>query len=484
MVDALGTPAVMARFTSPSESLGSIDPGTVAALVGAVADVTLILDPNGVVLDVAFGNVELAEDLSRDWIGRRWMETVSSESRPKVEALLREAATGTASRWRQVNHPGLKGPDVPVRYSVIRYGPDQRLVAVGRDLRAMAALQQRVFEAQQTMEREYERIRSSEKRYRLLFQLAAEAVIIVNASSQRVTEANPAALAVTGRDARKVVGAGFANLFDEASQQAVHSFMSALRLAPRVDNVHAKLEASDESFLLSGALFRQDNEAYLLVLMSRLGGGTMQPQSDRSHLLRVVEKMPDALVVTDHERRILTANAAFVDLVQAASEEQVRGASLERWLGRPGVDSDVLFATLRSHGSVRHFSTILRGEFGTSEDVEVTGIEVPSGEKPCFGFSIRTAGLRAGRERLGGRELPRTAEQFTDLVGRVPLKDLVRETTDLIERLCIEAALQLTGDNRASAAEMLGLSRQGLYVKLRRYGLGDLDGDETAEPRA
>ena len=54
------------------------------------------------------------------------------------------------------------------------------------------------------------------------------------------------------------------------------------------------------------------------------------------------------------------------------------------------------------------------------------------------------------------------------------LKDLVREATEVIERLCIEAALELTGDNRASAAEMLGLSRQSLYVKLRRYGLGDL----------
>ena len=52
------------------------------------------------------------------------------------------------------------------------------------------------------------------------------------------------------------------------------------------------------------------------------------------------------------------------------------------------------------------------------------------------------------------------------------------ETTDVIERLCIEAALELTRDNRASAAEMLGLSRQSLYVKLRRYGLGDLDGHD------
>ena len=53
------------------------------------------------------------------------------------------------------------------------------------------------------------------------------------------------------------------------------------------------------------------------------------------------------------------------------------------------------------------------------------------------------------------------------------LKEMVRDSTDMIEKMCIEAALHLTNDNRASAAEMLGLSRQSLYVKLRRYGMVD-----------
>ncbi|MBK1726326.1 hypothetical protein CKO13_04655 [Halorhodospira neutriphila] len=62
-------------------------------------------------------------------------------------------------------------------------------------------------------------------------------------------------------------------------------------------------------------------------------------------------------------------------------------------------------------------------------------------------------------------------EQLTGLVGRVPLRDLVRQSTDLVERLCIETALRKTRGNRASAAELLGLSRQSLYSKLRRHGL-------------
>jgi len=278
---------------------------------------------------------------------------------------------------------------------------------------------------------------------------------------------------------RKVVGSVFSDLFDKGSRQAALSFAAALRVAPRVDNVHVQVSGDKEAVLLSGSLFRQENENQLLVLLSRVGAGAGTIMGEKANLLRIVEKMPDAFVVTDTDRRVLTANSAFVDLVQVASEEQARGEPLERWLGRSGMDIDVLFANLRTSGFVRHFSTTLRGEYGASEDVEITAVSLPGGERPCLGFNIRSSGWRVGKERLGGRELPRTVEQFTDLVGRVPLKSLVRETTDLIERLCIEAALELTRDNRASAADMLGLSRQGLYAKLRRYGLGDLDNEEN-----
>ena len=127
------------------------------------------------------------------------------------------------------------------------------------------------------------------------------------------------------------------------------------------------------------------------------------------------------------------ANAAFVDLAQVASEDRLRGEPIEKWIGRPGLDVDVLFANLQNHGALRNFSTVMRGEHGTVEDVEVSAVDVSDGGGHCLGFCIRGAGWRSGRERLGGRELPRTAEQFADLVGRVPLKNLVRETTDLIE---------------------------------------------------
>jgi len=475
VIETFQPTAASARFANPLDSLDAIDPETASVVIAASSDVALVVDNQGVVQDVAFGSPELAKDAYRDWIGRRWLDIVTIESRPKIEELIRDATSRSTTRWRQVNYPAIEGPDVPIRHTAIRYGADRRLVVVGRDLRAMAMLQQRLVEAQQAMEQEYARIRGAEKRYRLLFQLASEAVLIADASNQRIAEANPAAAALIGIDVKKLVGMEFGALFDRKSEQAERSFVAALKVAPRVDNVHLQLAGANEGLLVSGSLFRQQNSAHLLVLLSRVGGDAATISAENSNLLRAIEKIPDAFVVTDVDRRILAANTAFLDFIQVANMGQAQGEPVERWVGRPAIDVDLLFANLRKHGVVRHFSTILRGEYGSIEDVEISAVMVPEGPQPCLAFTIRNAGWRAGRDNLGGRELPRTVEQFTHLVGRVPLKNLVRETTDLIERLCIEAALELTRDNRASAADMLGLSRQGLYAKLRRYGLGELD---------
>ena len=141
---------------------------------------------------------------------------------------------------------------------------------------------------------------------------------------------------------------------------------------------------------------------------------------------------------------------------------------------------NVLLGTLKQHGVVRLFPTTLRAAYGEALKVEISAVAVLQDETPCLGFAIRDVERRLANDSRAARDIPRSPGQLAELVGRMPMRDIVSETTDLIERMCIEAALELTHDNRASAAEMLGLSRQSLYVKLRRYGLGDLGGGEAA----
>jgi transcriptional regulator PpsR len=462
-------------FRAPKRTLGDLDAEIAAQLIAAAADIALIIDAKGVIRDVAFGSDELAEEGFDSWVGRQWVDTVTTESRPKIEELLQDAASKAPLRWRQVTHPSKHGA-VPVRYSTVQIGKSGRLVAVGRDLRTVAALQQRLVDAQQSMEREYSRLRHAETRYRLLFQIASQPILIVDANSLRVVEANPAAAQLLNKNIKRLAGRSFPELFDADSAKAIQAQLAAVRATGRADDVTARLTEGKQEALVGASLFRQESVSHFLVRLSPVQVGQALPKSTK--LFSVVESLPDGFVVTDLDRRILTANPAFLDLAELASEEQARGESLDRWVGRPGVDLDALIAAMREHGAVRHFSTIMRGEYGANEEVEVSAVSVLTGEHPCYGFTIRGVGRREPAKPRRPRELPRSVEQLTQLVGRVTLKELVRETTDVIERLCIEAALELTGDNRASAAEMLGLSRQSLYSKLRRFGLGDLDNDD------
>ncbi len=376
-----------------------------------------------------------------------------------------------------------QGRDVPVVYSAIQVGGEGRIVAVGRDLRSISALQQRLVEAQQSMERDYWRLRHVETRYRLLFQMATEAVLVVDATSQKVLEANPAAVSLLGAAERRMVGRSLLEGFDKQSAAALEEMLAGVRVAGRSDEVRARLAPSEREFLVSASLFRHESASLFLVRLSPLPAEAAPAgpaRSKSSWLAQAVDSGPDAVVVTEADGRILACNPAFVDLAQLASEEQARGESLERWLGRPGVDLNVLLANLRQSETVRLFATTLRGESGAQAEIEISAAVLPGSEPMRIGFTMRNVGRRLPADARAGRELPRSVEQLTELVGRVPLKELVREATDLIERLCIEAALELTRDNRASAAEMLGLSRQSLYVKLRRYGLGDLaDAEQT-----
>ena len=471
-------PRTTGVFDQPAASLGHLGAADMAALLSTAADLTLVLDTDGVIHDMAFGDEALALELSEPWIGKRWVDTVSEESRAKIAALLAETLAG-AMRWRQVNHPLPAGGTMAMSYAS-RLLPAQgrvpaRWFAFGRDQRVTTALQQRLVEAQLSVERDYARFRQAELRYRQLFQMAGEAVLVVDAASGRVLEANPAAATMMGLPADKLVGQAFPLGLTASSARAVAGLLATARRTGRAEPVHAELADSRLAVQVSATLLHQDQTHLLLVRLSRSDSAHAQGNGTESALLlQLAQGAPDGLVVTDLDGLVLAANAEFVSLCQMAGEEQMRGQSLERWLGRTGVDLGVLVSNLRQRGAVKLFATTLRGEFGASTEVEISAVTVTPSDPMLLGFTVRDVGRRLQPEAAAAQALPRSVNQLTELVGRVPMKDIVGETTDLIEKRCIEAALELTRDNRASAAEILGLSRQSLYVKLRRYGLGDL----------
>lgn len=474
----------MQVFKSPKESLGDLGALSAANLIAAATDVAVVVDGKGMIRDVAFNKEDLSLELDAQgrWLGSKLLDVVTPDTQAKVRQLLQDAAALKSSSWRQVNHTSSDGTDIPILYSAINIGRKDRFVMVGRDLRPLAAMQQRLISAQQSMERDYARLRHAETRYRLLFKVSSEAVMIVDSGTSAILDANPAALALFDASAPQLLKSDLPGQFASTDLQNVQTLLADVRATGRDGSTRVRLANGKRECGVAASLFRQENASLFLV---RLSSHASAPESGAlkatSRLLHYFEAAPDGLVITHFDGRVVRSNAAFLEMAQLSLAEQARGEMLDRWLGRAGVDFNVALANLRQNDSIKLFATSLRGEYGATTDVEVSAVSLTDGDdKPSFGFAIRNVEKRLAAAPSSARVLPRSVAQLTELVGRVPLRDLVRETTDVIEKLSIEAALELTGNNRASAADMLGLSRQSLYVKLRRFGLAEHSIDEEA----
>jgi len=133
-------------FLAPQKSLGDLDADAAASLVSAAADMALVVDDKGIIRDIAFSNQELAKTFGghQAWLGRYWAETVTTESRPKVEALLTDAPAEAI--WRNINQ--VADEAVPLLFAAVPLQRGNRRVVFGRDLSAQSRLQQRLLETQ------------------------------------------------------------------------------------------------------------------------------------------------------------------------------------------------------------------------------------------------------------------------------------------------------------------------------------------------
>lgn len=472
----------MRLFDATDPAYDALGASAAASLLAAAGDFAVLVDPSGVVRDVSVAPNDVAADLSREWVGRPWPETATMDTKLKVEALLREVAVKGVSKRRQVNHTTATGADLPVTYTAMRIGRDGSVVAVGRDMRHLSSLQQRLVEAQQAMERDYWRLRHVETRYRLLFQLASDGILVVDAGTMKVLDANGAAGHVFGELPERLVGRTFPFGVTDASVRTLEDLLNAARSAGRAGDVTIALIDGDRPLHVSASCFRQETATLLLIRFAAAEGELGRPESGAPSRIRdLIERSPDGFVVTDLDGHILEANRAFLDLTELATLEQARGQLLSTFIGRPGADFPVFVSMLKKHGAVRLVATAARGTHGASTEVEVSAVWVPDDDEPTIGFTLRDIGRRLASGPQGARDLTRAVEELTSLVGRVTLRDLVRDTVDLVERHFIEAALELTNDNRTSAAEVLGVSRQSLYVKLRRHRLGSLGAERDGE---
>lgn len=410
------------------------------------------------------------------WVGKNFRDFLEEESVPKIDHHLSElASAGPGSvRVAELNHSD--GPDwgFPIRYSILRDEKRNQVLFVGRDLSAVAAAQQDLVRAQLELEADYESSRDFETRYRAILEMSSEALVLANISSGSIEDINSRAAELVGGQTDALRGQVFLDLLEEKDRpdnlDAVVSG-SAGKPAPEW---RATAKASRKRLTVTTTPIRSAGTRYALCRLEteRLNAEHGDLLTDGLRML--FEEGVDAIVFTNRSGIILNCNNSFLDLCDAASAADVINRQLADFLSRGSIDQKMLIEGGSKTGQLRSYNTKVVTNYRTSLPVNVSATMLSDSNGGGFGFVIR---IMRSVEAVAANENPSVLmngnQNVSKLVGARPLKEIVAGTTEVIERICIETAIEMTGNNRVAAAEMLGLSRQSLYVKLRKFDMLD-----------
>ncbi|RED12922.1 transcriptional regulator PpsR [Pontivivens insulae] len=450
----------------------SIDPNAVQSIVASACDICMSVDRAGKITGIAVGPHARSLGLLDHWVDRNLREFLTPESIDKFDRRMPQIEAGDRQGYRpiELNHADNASWEFPVRYAITDSGVNDELLLLGRDLRALAEVQQQLITAQMSLEREFETFQQTETRYRVLLEMTEQAVIFVNLETGRIVDLNGAAAHALHTDKKSLQNAAFDQVFNTSGRNALlGQLQSRSGASAPADWVRATIRRGSEDVLLGAVMFRAGSDRMLKVSIREIAPESGVAEQLDTSLRQLFTLGSDAVIFTDPRGVIRLANEAFLSLVDETQIGDVRGLFIADYLARGGIDQKVLLEHAERQGKMRVYTMRLSGKFGKETPVDVAAVALERGTPSGFGFVIRpTARTETLRE---AQPSPEGDRGVMELVGSSPLRDIVAETTDVIERLCIETALDLTNDNRVAAAEMLGLSRQSLYVKLRKFDL-------------
>lgn len=435
------------------------------AFVSLSSDIALVIDEQGIVRSVAQSLSAPIAAQTGDWVGRPWAETVSADTRRKIELMLDDLKSSGVARRREINLVGERDGGVPVAFSALRLGRQGPVLAVGKDLRAVSAVQQRFLDAQQQLERGYWRARQAESRYRLLFQVATDAVLTVDARSLRVIEGNHAAASLLGAGL-PLAGRPATELFERSSRGALQELLLNASSSGKPAEVHVRMPKTQAQAAAAATPFRT-RDGLRLLLRVRFADDADSVGADlNSTLALVVDSTRDGVVVTDSSGRIVLANPAFLTLLDGRGEADARGQPISEWVGRIDADVATLLAGAHQHGIAHLLRSSLRRRDGSAIDIDITATLLAEGEQECFGLTIRPCAANAPHPAAWVQAMA----ELDASVGRLTLPELLASSQRLAEqRFVAEAMLQARGDARA-AARLLGIDIDELALCLQRAG--------------
>lgn len=462
----------------PDKLFAELSGKELSQIARASADISFVLDDLGSIQSIYSDNKNLSKQISEDLIGKKWSEVVEPDSRKKVQSLLDDASSDTISKFRQINMIGNdRNIALPMMCASIKTSSNKKIIVIGRDITEVSRLQQNLVSAQKEISQNYLQISQLEERFRSIFEIGTESIVIVKADDEYpIVEMNRNAIKQLLLAKNNCIGKSLLSLIPANEIIKVINFLKGAQDTDE-PSILKTLFSNGEAIQISATSFINGGIPYLLLNLKPLDLPKVSNLLEADSLtVRAIENNPYGFVVCTPEGLILKANKAFNKLSATRGEQDLIGTNIRNYLGPERTDFDQMMQSLQGKASSQSCVSSITNATRSIKLVDISAVSVAQ-PRACIGMIFRQVDSRQNKGARIDKKLVRSSQELSMLVGKVPLKDILAETTDLIEQLCIKAALDLTQDNRVSASEILGLSRQSLYIKLRKYGLVDSSKD-------
>lgn len=464
----------MAGLHDARISFASLDADVITRSANAIlqsADLTVSVNERGVVTAAhlaADDSVQISPDRL---VGRSASTLFKQGDGDALAELLDKARRGLPSGPLFLEHSADFAPGTCARYTAKPARNSGIVLLVGRQILPASGIT--FARAVETSDNEQvkQRRRDSEARYHLIFGTAVDGILFLDPSSGRIEEANPTIEALVGRKADVMEGLSLATLFDDGDRAPIDTMLSRVIADPGPQTVQATLLDHPMRVSMRAQLVRSFERQLVMIRVRPVGGAGPGPVDDeRTLAVDLMRRSGTPIALASSAGTVIWCNAAFEDFVGSNGLGPIDKRPIDEILGLSAHALSIAMDDAQRRGSLSISANSLHDGTSALGDADISVVATDGPEGPAIGIVIHDDapnGAQAMPAELAGSAGDRS--DIAELVGQAPLKLLVRETTDVLERAFIESALKMTGNNRAAAAAVLGMSRQSLYAKLHHH---------------
>ena len=327
---------------------------SVIDIIRESSEMAILMDRSGKIHECLINSNCNLDKAIESWRGRNIKNHLTVESIAKLDTLLSHNAAEISTSYGpiELNHVDGNNHEFPISYTAHFLESDKQILLTGRDLQPVAEIQQQLISTQLSLEREYEKYRGYDTRFRVTLETSNENMLFLDPTSGKIIDINSAASQLLGQEASVLTGRTIQSVLKDCSNEELLTNLKIQMSGEGQLPMELTLKNKNQRVRIAGTQFRANTEILIICLLNKIGEASTMPKDIGSALNSLYENTADGIVFTDGAGKIIHANESFLIVCDTPVFENISGKSLGRFFSRGAADLKMLLDNTEENGRV------------------------------------------------------------------------------------------------------------------------------------